>query len=105
MHLPGDAPGPPPHSGPAIGETVFHRQRSRAVPRPLHAMLALALCCGALPLVVFGRGTTDAYAATPVHIYVAGDSTASTYTTSQAPRTGWGQALPVFLNSNAVVVN
>ncbi|NUP18935.1 MAG: rhamnogalacturonan acetylesterase [Streptomyces sp.] len=51
------------------------------------------------------HGTTNAYAASPVHVYVAGDSTASTYTTSQAPRTGWGQALPVFFNSNAVVVN
>ncbi|WP_239148934.1 rhamnogalacturonan acetylesterase [Streptomyces sp. SID12501] len=51
------------------------------------------------------RGTTAASAATPVHVYVAGDSTASTYTTGQAPRTGWGQAIPVFFNSNAVVVN
>jgi pectinesterase len=40
-----------------------------------------------------------------VHVYVAGDSTASTYVRSLAPRTGWGQALPVFMASNAVVVN
>jgi lysophospholipase L1-like esterase len=51
------------------------------------------------------HSATQAYAATAVHIYVAGDSTASTYTTGQSPRTGWGQALEVFVNSNAVVVN
>jgi lysophospholipase L1-like esterase len=48
---------------------------------------------------------TTASAATPVQVFVAGDSTASTYTSSQAPRAGWGQALPVFLTSNAVTVN
>jgi lysophospholipase L1-like esterase len=46
-----------------------------------------------------------ASAATPVHVYIAGDSTASTYVSSLAPRTGWGQALPVFLTPNAVAVN
>ena len=46
-----------------------------------------------------------ASAATSVHVYIAGDSTASTYVSSLAPRAGWGQALPVFLTSNAVVVN
>ncbi|WP_234046444.1 rhamnogalacturonan acetylesterase [Streptomyces adelaidensis] len=55
--------------------------------------------------MLLSHGTTNAYAASPVRVYVAGDSTASTYTTGQAPRTGWGQALPVFFNSNAVVVN
>lgn len=48
---------------------------------------------------------TGASAATPVHVFVAGDSTASTYLSSQAPRTGWGQALPVFLTSGAVAAN
>ncbi|MGW6929244.1 rhamnogalacturonan acetylesterase [Lentzea sp. NPDC054927] len=48
---------------------------------------------------------TSASAATPVHVFVAGDSTASTYLSAQAPRTGWGQALPVFLTSGAVAVN
>ncbi|WP_405728989.1 rhamnogalacturonan acetylesterase [Streptomyces sp. NBC_00028] len=67
--------------------------------------LFLAVCLSALPLVVSGPSTAGAYAASPVHVYVAGDSTASTYTTGQAPRTGWGQALPAFFNSNAVVVN
>lgn len=48
---------------------------------------------------------TSAAAATPVQVFVAGDSTASTYTSALAPRAGWGQALPVFLTSRAVAVN
>ncbi|WP_167977247.1 rhamnogalacturonan acetylesterase [Lentzea indica] len=48
---------------------------------------------------------TSASAATPVQVFIAGDSTASTYVSSQAPRVGWGQALPVFLTSSAVAVN
>lgn len=39
------------------------------------------------------------------HMYVAGDSTASTYRAKEAPRAGWGQALPVFLASGVRVVN
>ncbi|MEU4245588.1 rhamnogalacturonan acetylesterase [Actinoplanes sp. NPDC026619] len=66
---------------------------------------AAAVSLGVLLVAGWSHSATEAYAATPVHIYVAGDSTASTYTTSQSPRTGWGQALPVFFNSNAVVVN
>ncbi|XVS67509.1 rhamnogalacturonan acetylesterase [Actinosynnema sp. CA-299493] len=42
---------------------------------------------------------------TPVRVYIAGDSTASTYVSSLAPQAGWGQALPLFLTSDAVVVN
>lgn len=48
---------------------------------------------------------TSASAATPVHVFITGDSTASTYVSSLAPRAGWGQALPVFLTSGAVAVN
>jgi pectinesterase len=40
-----------------------------------------------------------------VKVYVAGDSTASTYVTSYQPRAGWGQALQLFLTSDATVVN
>jgi lysophospholipase L1-like esterase len=47
----------------------------------------------------------SASAAAPVQVFVAGDSTASTYRSSQAPRAGWGQALPVFLTPDAVAVN
>jgi pectinesterase len=73
--------------------------------RAWRVLSALVVCCGVLPLIVFGRFAGDAYAAAPVHVYVAGDSTASIYTTGQAPRAGWGQALPVFLTSGAVVVD
>ncbi len=38
-------------------------------------------------------------------IYVAGDSTAATYAVADAPRAGWGQALPVFLRPEIRVVN
>ena len=48
---------------------------------------------------------TSASAATPVHVFITGDSTASTYVSSLAPRAGWGQALPVFLTSGTVAVN
>ncbi len=44
-------------------------------------------------------------AAPAVTVYVAGDSTASTYVAAHKPRTGWGQALPVFLTPNATVVD
>jgi lysophospholipase L1-like esterase len=38
-------------------------------------------------------------------IYVVGDSTASSYAVTEVPRAGWGQALPVFLKHETVVVN
>lgn len=38
-------------------------------------------------------------------IFVAGDSTAATYAVADAPRAGWGQALPVFLQPKIRVVN
>jgi lysophospholipase L1-like esterase len=38
-------------------------------------------------------------------IFVAGDSTAATYAVADAPRAGWGQALPVFLRPEIAVVN
>ncbi|BCJ45870.1 rhamnogalacturonan acetylesterase [Actinoplanes ianthinogenes] len=38
-------------------------------------------------------------------IFVAGDSTAATYALADAPRAGWGQALPVFLHHEITVVN
>ena len=65
-------------------------------------LLAAAGVVGAAAVV--GRAQL-AGAATTVHVYVAGDSTASIYTTAQAPRAGWGQALPVFLTSAASVVD
>ena len=38
-------------------------------------------------------------------IYVVGDSTASAYATTEVPRAGWGQALPLFLSPGTTVVN
>jgi lysophospholipase L1-like esterase len=38
-------------------------------------------------------------------VYVAGDSTAATYAVADAPRAGWGQALPVFLHPGIGVQN
>jgi pectinesterase len=66
---------------------------------------ALAGVVAALSIVPLAGTGVSASAATPVHVYIAGDSTASTYVSSLAPRAGWGQALPVFLTSNAAVVN
>lgn len=38
-------------------------------------------------------------------VFVAGDSTAATYATSDIPQAGWGQALPAFLRPEIAVVN
>ncbi len=39
-----------------------------------------------------------------ITVFVAGDSTAATWPASVRPKAGWGQALPVFLNSHRVRV-
>lgn len=41
----------------------------------------------------------------PSTVFVAGDSTASIYAAAEAPRTGWGQALPLFLDPDVRVVD
>lgn len=64
----------------------------------LHAALAGTVAGAgglAAPAAAGGRPT----------VYVAGDSTAATYATADAPRAGWGQALPVFLQPGIGVVN
>ncbi|MDX3312419.1 rhamnogalacturonan acetylesterase [Streptomyces sp. ME08-AFT2] len=66
---------------------------------------ALTAVVAALPIAPLPGTEVSASAATPVHVYIAGDSTASTYVSSLAPRAGWGQALPVFLTSRAAAVN
>ncbi|MEV6824985.1 rhamnogalacturonan acetylesterase [Amycolatopsis sp. NPDC051102] len=68
-----------------------------------HRIAARATVIGVLAALA-GVGVS-ASAATVTHVYIAGDSTASTYTSAQAPRAGWAQAVPVFLTSNAVAVN
>jgi lysophospholipase L1-like esterase len=65
-------------------------------------VIGIVAALSTVPMAVTG---VNASAATAAHVYIAGDSTASTYVSSQAPRAGWGQALPVFLTANAVAVN
>jgi lysophospholipase L1-like esterase len=77
----------------------------RLTSRRLVIRAALTGGAAALSIVPLAGAGVHASAATPVHVYIAGDSTASTYVSSQAPRAGWGQALPVFLTSSAAVVN
>jgi pectinesterase len=62
--------------------------------------LAGALCLG-LPAAAQAGG----HDRSSIRVFVAGDSTAATYATSEAPRAGWGQALPVFLTHRITVVN
>jgi lysophospholipase L1-like esterase len=69
------------------------------------AFLTGAGAIGALTVAAPAYLTGSASAAATVKIFVTGDSTASTYAKSSAPRAGWGQALPVFLTSAAAVVN
>jgi pectinesterase len=66
------------------------------------AVIGAVAAMSVVPMVGTGE---SASAAAPVHVYIAGDSTASTYVSSLAPRAGWGQALPVFLTPRAVAVN
>jgi lysophospholipase L1-like esterase len=62
--------------------------------------VAGALCLG-LPAAAQAGG----HDRSSIRVFVAGDSTAATYATSEAPRAGWGQALPVFLAHRVTVVN
>jgi lysophospholipase L1-like esterase len=53
------------------------------------------------------KGTDATYpisTGTPT-VYVAGDSTVSTYTAAQAPQEGWGQEIQKFFTSDVVIVN
>ncbi|WP_017569775.1 rhamnogalacturonan acetylesterase [Nocardiopsis halotolerans] len=59
---------------------------------------ALALPLLAAPVHARPRGG-------PPRVFVAGDSTASTYAAHEAPRAGWGQALDLFLGHGATVDN
>jgi lysophospholipase L1-like esterase len=88
-------------------------------PVPASFALSGVTCTGATTAPTGGPTTTRSPTTAPattrppsttapprnVRVYVAGDSTASTYTSASSPRTGWGQALPVFFTSYASVVN
>jgi pectinesterase len=70
--------------------------------RRLAAIVGAAL---ALFLIVPAAARAEGHRPSTVSIFVAGDSTAATYATFEAPRAGWGQALPVFLGRHVTVVN
>jgi pectinesterase len=70
--------------------------------------LALALgTAGALlgALVPAAASAAPPLPSRPVTVFVAGDSTAATWPLNTAPKAGWGQALPVFLNPRATRVD
>jgi lysophospholipase L1-like esterase len=88
----------PAGSSSCLGGIVSNRTTRRA-------FLTGAGAAGALAVVAPTYLASTASAAAAPRVFVAGDSTASTYAKSSSPRTGWGQALPVFLTSAATVVN
>ncbi|QTE29411.1 pectinesterase family protein [Pengzhenrongella sicca] len=57
------------------------------------------------PATAAATVTTPPSTTRPLTVFVAGDSTAATYDTSDAPRAGWGQGLAPFLTANARLVN
>jgi lysophospholipase L1-like esterase len=81
----------------------LHRSTHRS-PAPIRQTLRRSAFLGTviatvLTATVLGSSLGASAAASARHrftIYVAGDSTASIYDSTLAPRTGWGQALPVF---------
>ena len=85
--------GMPPNAIPASGAP---KSTIAALGGPLFATPALAALV--LTALIAGAGPAHPAAAGRARftIYVAGDSTASIYDSTLAPRTGWGQALPVF---------
>lgn len=84
-----------------LKRSLWQRLTGRRLVAPA-AVIGFVATLLIVPTAVTG---VRASAATSVHVYIAGDSTASTYVSSLAPRAGWGQALPVFLTANAVAVN
>jgi lysophospholipase L1-like esterase len=63
----------------------------------------VALALAVTSLIGTAAPSRSAPAGHRFSIYVAGDSTASIYDSSLAPRTGWGQALPVFTGRSVTV--
>lgn len=55
--------------------------------------------------VIMALAITFNLFAAKITLYVIGDSTAATYTSNLAPRTGWVQVLQPFFNVDSVVVN
>jgi lysophospholipase L1-like esterase len=55
--------------------------------------------------LVMGTDATYPVSTGTPTVYVAGDSTVSTYTAAQAPQEGWGQEIQKFFTSDVVIVN
>jgi lysophospholipase L1-like esterase len=70
-----------------------------------HLTALLALLAGLAFPTAANASAEPAAPAHPTTVFVAGDSTASIYAESESPRTGWGQALPVFVNHDVRVVD
>lgn len=58
-----------------------------------------------IALLIFCLGQPLSQALPPLTIHLIGDSTASTYPTSDYPRMGWGQALDTLFNEQVTVNN
>ncbi|MGR6969663.1 rhamnogalacturonan acetylesterase [Streptomyces cynarae] len=59
----------------------------------------------AVPLAFAATGTAQAAVRRSRTLYIAGDSTAAQKYADAAPETGWGMAIPFFLNKDLVVAN
>ena len=55
--------------------------------------------------IVMGTDATYPTSTGTPTVYVAGDSTVSTYTAAQAPQEGWGQEIQKFFTTDVVIVN
>lgn len=81
--------------------------------RHINRRTVLTGIAGTAGFMALGAASSAGVAATPdgtggtgqPTLYVVGDSTASTYAHRELPRAGWGQALPLALNSGTRVVN
>ncbi|WP_206619523.1 rhamnogalacturonan acetylesterase [Streptomyces hoynatensis] len=93
------------------------RETPRHAPTPRGIRGALRKAAAALPavfaaavaavaaLVALPTSAAAAPAASGPTVYIAGDSTAQTYTSSYAPQTGWGQVLDRYFSDAVTVSN
>lgn len=82
----------------------MRRHRSGAVLSALLAMLAM-LGVTACDTSGGGREPSGGEQATPLHVYVSGDSTVMTYTNSTIEQAGWGQFLASYFTTSVTVDN
>jgi pectinesterase len=83
------------------------------IERHINRRTVLTGIAGTAGFLAFGAGPSAGNAGVPAQsegtgrptVYVVGDSTASTYAHRELPRAGWGQALPLALNSGMRIVN